>query len=104
MTNQHAEPRDYRKALESLDFPASKAAVARKAADTGGIDTEVLHTLENLPDRTYESMADLEGEIANVYRTIGGLDDGGPAAPSEMGEKGKDVVGTLANPYAGEGP
>ncbi len=102
MNGNHAELKDYRKALEGLDFPASKSAIARKAADVGGIDTEVLHTLENLPDRTYESMADLQGEIANVYAAIGGLDGGGPAAPSEVTEKGKDVVEAAADPRAGE--
>lgn len=104
MENAHASMSEYRKALSGLDFPASQSTIARKAHDVGGIDTEVLHTLGHLPDRTYESMTDLETEVANVYGAVGGLEGGGPAAPTELTEKGKDVVETAADTRAGEAP
>lgn len=104
MESRHARPRDFIDAMEGLDFPTSQAAIQRKAHDKGGLDTEVIFILGHLPDRTYESMDDLGGEIERVYETQGGLVGNGPAAPTEASERDKTVIQSRADTRAGEPP
>jgi hypothetical protein len=102
MIGRNADPQEYMKALSGLDFPASKSAIFKKAQDKGGFDTEILHILENLPERTYDDAADLTAEVARTYERVGPLADGGPAAPSEQNSREKGLIETLADPRAGE--
>lgn len=82
----NASPADYIYAVKGVDFPAPKDRLVRAARDTGGLDAEVLHVFENLPDRTYDSASDLRAEVARVYRDGGGLEGAGPAASARPGE------------------
>jgi hypothetical protein len=84
MTQQtpNADLREYEQALEGIDFPASRIAIHRKAADTGGLDTEVLLMLDRIPDRTYTSVDDVLREVQRAFAEQGGMSDGGPAAPA----------------------
>jgi hypothetical protein len=101
---RHAEPREFIDALEGLDWPASKAAIQRKAADKGGIDAEVNYVLAHITDRAYESFDDLQAEIEAVYASGIALPDAGPAAPSRIGKRGKDAVESNADTREGEPP
>lgn len=83
---RNASRADYLHAVKGVDFPAPKDRLVRAAKDTGGLDTEVLHIFENLPERTYDSSDDLRAEIERVYRDVGGLEGAGPAAPARPGE------------------
>ena len=77
----NAAPEEFFQALEGLDYPASKAAIVRKSRDRGGIDWEVPAALEALPDRTYESEADLFAELRALYdQGFVPFRTGGPAA------------------------
>lgn len=102
LPERHAEPEEFRKALYGLDFPASRAAIHRKAQDKGGLDTEVLFILERLPDREYESLDDVLTELPDVYAAEGGLAGAGPAAPTAASREDKRVIEKMADPRAGE--
>lgn len=95
---RNADPDEYMKALHGMDWPASRAGIVRKAQDTGGIDTEVIHVLALVPDRTYETPDDLTAAVEAVYEQEGGLAGGGPAAPSEFTAPEKDLIKTMADP------
>ena len=99
---QNAEPQEYMKSLHGLEFPASKSGIVRKAHDTGGIDTEVIHVLGLIDDRTYETPEDLSAEVERIYKHGGALGNGGPAAPSEATAREKDLIKSLADPRANE--
>ncbi|HEY7268845.1 MAG TPA: DUF2795 domain-containing protein [Dehalococcoidia bacterium] len=78
---RNAEPQEFTEALQGVDFPASKPVIVRTAMDKGGIDREVPHVLQQIEERTYDSLADLQAEIERVYSFGGGLPLGKPAAP-----------------------
>jgi hypothetical protein len=78
---RNAAPQEFAEALSGLDFPKPKDVIVRTAMDKGGIDREVPHVLSQIEDRSYESLADLQGEIERVYSFGGGLPVGKPAAP-----------------------
>lgn len=78
---RNASPEEFFEALEGVDFPASKAAIVRKAMDKGGIDSEVPHVLRQIEDRAYGSMSELQQDIERIYAMGGGLPIGKPAAP-----------------------
>lgn len=99
---RNADRSEYLEAFEGLDFPTSKPAIVRKAADTGGLDNEVLFVLENLEDRTYQSPDDILADVERVYAATDGLAGGVPAAPSEAGPRLKRVIEQNADPRAGE--
>jgi hypothetical protein len=67
----HASKRDYETAFAGLDFPASKSAVINRARDNGGIDAEVFDVVARLPDRPYDSIADLHQAVREIYVTDG---------------------------------
>lgn len=79
----NASQKDYDRALEGVDFPASRDAILGAARDKGGIDAEVPFVLGKLPAQgSYESRAELDAAIAGVYAREGGLEGAGPAAPA----------------------
>ncbi len=50
--------------LKGIDFPARKSELVKHARETEGPDTdEVVNALEKLPDRQYNSPADVMHEI-----------------------------------------
>ncbi|MHA7238424.1 DUF2795 domain-containing protein [Arthrobacter sp. TMS1-12-1] len=56
-------PIDIQKALGGMDYPASKDDLVRHAKDKGA-DDAVLRTLENLPDREFDSPTDVNKEAS----------------------------------------
>jgi hypothetical protein len=58
------DPRDFDRALEGLDFPTSRDAVVRTAADKGGLNGHVLDVLKQIPDQPYDTRDELELAIA----------------------------------------
>ena len=77
----NAEPEEFLRALEGVDYPAPKDEIVRKSRDKGGIDWEVPTALEQIQDRTYESEDDLFAELRRLYETgFVPIRSGGPAA------------------------
>jgi hypothetical protein len=70
-----AEPADWERALEGVDFPVAKDALIRKARDHGGIDREVIDILERLSQDEYETRDQLIAEARELY-----LEHGYPAS------------------------
>ncbi len=62
-----AEPSDYERALEGIDFPSAKNAVVRHAHDRGGIDTEVIDMLGRLRQDEYETLDELRADLRALY-------------------------------------
>ena len=79
---RNATQAEYRRAIEGVEFPASKDAVLHAAQDKGGLDTEVMYILGRLPDADYATEADLERAVEEAYAEYGGLEGAGPAAPA----------------------
>jgi hypothetical protein len=77
---------EYLQALYGVEFPASRDRIVQAARDKGGLDTEVMYIFEHLPEDSYESMQQLEGDILRAYEKTGGMGDGGPAAVPAPGE------------------
>ena len=61
MANQPS-PIDIQKALGGVDYPASTEDLVRKAEESGA-DDSVLEALRNLPDRTFNSPAEVNEAI-----------------------------------------
>ena len=74
----NATKRDYEVAFAGLDFPTSKSAVINRARDNGGIDREVYAILNQLPDRSVESMDDLQQAVRAIYVAEGAPPDSLP--------------------------
>jgi hypothetical protein len=70
-TEPAAEPDDYAHVFSALVFPISKPGILQKATDRGGIDSEVVDTLRQLPDRTYVDDADVRAEVQPIYLARG---------------------------------
>jgi hypothetical protein len=56
-------PIDIQKALGGMNYPASKEDLVKHAQDKGADDT-VLETLNNLPDREFDSPTDVNKEAS----------------------------------------
>jgi hypothetical protein len=55
-------PIQVQKALGGIDYPASKEDLVKHAEEKGA-DEEVLSALKDLPDRKYETPADVNKEL-----------------------------------------
>jgi len=55
-------PIDIQKALGGVDYPASAADLVKKAEDSGA-DSSVIEALRGLPDRQYETPAEVNKAI-----------------------------------------
>ena len=55
-------PIQVQKALGGIDYPASKEELVKHAEEKGA-DEEVLSALKDLPDRKYETPADVNKEL-----------------------------------------
>lgn len=102
MEIKNAEIEEYIKGLAGLDYPTSRSAIINRARDTGGLDAEVDHVLTQLPDRTYDSLDDIGAEIRRIYAEGSTLEGAGPAAPSGLANREKDLVKDMADPRRGE--
>jgi hypothetical protein len=89
----NADPRDFNRALAGIDFPTSRDAIVRGASDKGGINNEILRVLENIPDQTYETEADLMRAIDEVYIETEGFMEPTPAAPADPSRKDTAAAG-----------
>ena len=56
-------PIELQKALGGVDYPASKEDLVKHAEDKGA-DDDVLSFLRNVPDRNYETPADVNKEMS----------------------------------------
>ncbi|MFW6295782.1 MAG: DUF2795 domain-containing protein [Halothece sp.] len=56
---------DISKTLGGTDFPASKQDLIKRAQDENTSD-EVMNILNQMPDKQYGSMADVEREFGNI--------------------------------------
>jgi hypothetical protein len=62
-----AQRGEYDRALEGVDFPASKFEILERARDKGGLDHEVVAMLERLPKDEYETLEALAAAVREVY-------------------------------------
>ncbi|MDP9180147.1 MAG: DUF2795 domain-containing protein [Chloroflexota bacterium] len=62
-----AQRGEYDRALEGVDFPASKFEILERARDKGGLDHEVMAMLERLPKDEYETLEALAEGIREMY-------------------------------------
>jgi hypothetical protein len=63
----HAERQDYDVALGGLRYPVSKDGILNHARDHGGLDTEVIAMLTQLPEREYNSHQDVTAALRLLY-------------------------------------
>jgi len=47
-------------AMKGIDLPQDKKGL-RRVAESNGADDEIIHLIEGLPDREYDTMADIIG-------------------------------------------
>ncbi|WP_298251418.1 DUF2795 domain-containing protein [uncultured Arthrobacter sp.] len=57
-------PIDLQKALGGMEYPASKDDLVKHAKDNGA-DPSVMETLQGLPDRQFDSPADVNKDASN---------------------------------------
>jgi hypothetical protein len=62
-----AQRGEYDRALDGVDFPASKFEILERARDKGGLDNEVIAMLESLPADEYETLEALTAAIREMY-------------------------------------
>jgi hypothetical protein len=62
-----AEHGEYERALEGVEFPASKFEILERARDKGGLDQEVIAMLERLPQDDYETLEALTAALREMY-------------------------------------
>lgn len=58
-------PANVAKQLAGIDFPAGKEDLIRHA-QKGGTDADAMEVLKQMPDRRYESMADVMKGVGSV--------------------------------------
>lgn len=103
MEIKNAEVDEFLKGLAGIDFPTSRSAIINKLRDQGGLDTEVITVANELEDRTYDSLDDVGASIRRIYSEGRGVLEGaGPAAPSGLKAREKDLVKDMADPRRGE--
>lgn len=93
---------DFMRALEGLDFPASRSAIVNKVKDVGGIDGRIPETAERMTDQTYERELDAAREFDRAQQESVENTVDVPAAPSGLDDREKGLVETMADPRRGE--
>ncbi|TWG87258.1 uncharacterized protein DUF2795 [Cupriavidus gilardii J11] len=63
---EEPSPIDVQKSLKGLDFPASKEDIVSRARD-GGASDDILSELEQLPEREYQTPADISKELGKLH-------------------------------------
>ena len=71
MVQPRAEPQDWEKVLERIEFPISLPALVRYAHDVGGVDLEVHEVLSRLSQESYDSLEQLVQEVRDIYLADG---------------------------------
>jgi hypothetical protein len=71
MVQPRAEPQDWERVLERLEFPISLPALIRYARDVGGVDLEVHEVLSRLSRDSYDSLEQLVREVRDIYPVDG---------------------------------
>ncbi|MEO8456842.1 MAG: hypothetical protein ABI559_03415 [Chloroflexota bacterium] len=66
-----AQSDDWERALRGVDFPISKLGLIRDVRENGGIDHEVIATIEKLRNDGWDSQDELVADIRAQY-----VDDG----------------------------
>lgn len=66
-----AEPADYERALNGVDFPLSKPGLMRDVRENGGIDREVLEMIERLPADEWDDRESLIHDLHAAYLAEG---------------------------------
>ncbi|MGY8526952.1 DUF2795 domain-containing protein [Paracidovorax citrulli] len=64
--SQDPSPIDVQKSLKGLDFPASKEDILSKAQE-GGASEDILAELEQIPEREYQTPADISKELGKLH-------------------------------------
>lgn len=77
------DPRDFERALEGLDFPATRDGIVRTAADKGGINGHVLVVLADIADETYDTRDELDAAITAAMSRQRSTGPEIPAAPPD---------------------
>jgi hypothetical protein len=94
----HALQEDHLEALKAVGFPAPRDRILSAVKEMDGFSEPVVLILEQLPDRTYESLNDLTGELecAEVPMSIEGEVQSG----NEAGVIGatKDLIADATDP------
>jgi hypothetical protein len=67
----HASKHDWTAAFGGLQFPTSRAAIVNRALDHGGLDHEVKVVVQRLPEKVYQSIADLHDTVRWTYLSLG---------------------------------
>ena len=62
-----AERQDFEVALGGLVYPVSRDGVINHARDHGGVDSEAIAIVEQLPDGEYASREELEAALRVIY-------------------------------------
>ncbi|ALD93535.1 DUF2795 domain-containing protein [Cupriavidus gilardii] len=63
---EEPSPIDVQKSLKGIDFPATKDDILSRARD-GGASEEVMAELEQLPERDYDSPAEISRELGKLH-------------------------------------
>lgn len=58
-------PANVAKQLGGIDFPAEKDDLVRHA-ERGGVDEDAMEVIRQMPERTYDSMADVMRGVGEV--------------------------------------
>lgn len=66
-----ASPKDVEKSLKGIDYPAKKQDLL-KHAQTHGAEPQVLETLKQLPEQTFEGPTGVTKAIGEIDRRSGG--------------------------------
>lgn len=64
--SEEPSPIDVQKSLKGLDFPASKDDIVSRARD-GGAGDDIMAELEQLPEREYQTPADISKELGKLH-------------------------------------
>lgn len=78
-------PIEVQKALKGMDYPAKKKDLIEKARENSA-PQEVMHVLENLPDKEFENAVDVSKEFGEGSR--GGHQGGSSRGGQKQGSKG----------------
>ena len=63
---EEPSPIDVQKSLKGIDFPATKDDILSRARD-GGASEEIMAELEQLPERDYDSPAEISRELGKLH-------------------------------------
>ena len=71
MVQPRAEPQDWERVLERIEFPISLPALITYARDVGGVDLEVHEVIGRLTRDSYDSLEQLVQDVRDIYLADG---------------------------------